>query len=236
MDALDGLSEQSNHKSLESQSRGNFLAHWSVEKAEEGVIFLRHPAVRREIILNNNIQQTRKMQEPTANDLREEEEEEDLLCDDTVLQDDPEVSLGSLSQDNQDSTMATEWHFSIIYSDTWKAPVLYFTVQNICQNGSPLHRSEVVDLLSQYSPHNSMEDSWDFLSHEEHPIFRHPSFFLHPCQTMERLSSLVLTENSSERDESDQCLLLSWMSLILPSVGCAIPSHTYKQLEELLCK
>lgn len=233
MEALDGLSQDKNHKGLESQSHGNFLAHWSVEKADDGVTFLRHPAVRRDISLEDSHQQSRKMQEITANDLQEEE---DLLCDDAVFQDDPEVSLGSSSQGNHHPMLTTEWHFSIVYSDTWKAPVLYFTVQNISQNGSLFHRSEVVDLLSRYSPHNVVEDSWDFLSQEEHPIFRHPSFFLHPCQTMERLSSLILTNKSTERDENDQCLLLSWTSLILPSVGYAIPSRTYKQLEGLLCK
>ena len=217
----------------------SFLDRWSLEQPDDGydTIILIHPAVQREITVSSteNDQKHENRQDWTVT-TDQEEEKEDLLCDDTVLQDDPEVSASSWACGaNNDLTLTTEWHFSIVYSDTWRAPVLYFTVQNSSRNGSPFHRSEIVELLAGYSPSNMVEDTWDFLSQEEHPIFRHPSFFLHPCRTMERLSSVVLMNHeSTEKNEKDRCLLLSWMALILPSVGCGIPARTYKMLEDYL--
>ena len=243
VDALQCL-PQENRNSLKSPS--HFLNHWSLERSKNnGVVYLKHPVVRREI---SHVATIKSQPDEILDD------EEDLFCDDTVLRDDPEVVVCSTinnatrnnasSSNNNNNITRTEWLFSIVYSDTWKAPVLYFTVQNVNQNGSPCRRSELVEILAQFSHTNRVEnidDSWDFLSHDEHPISRVPSFFLHPCQTLERLSTLVATHSSTEghRGESasidnDKCLLLSWMCMILPSVGHAVSSQVYVQLEELL--
>lgn len=174
------------------------------------------------------------------NNQPKEDEDEETFYDETIFKDDPGVVV-SLTEnadkhDDNESTITTEWHFSIVYSDTWKAPILYFTVEKLgLQNGSPCYRFEILKFLEQCSHSNRINDSWDFLSYDEHPVSGVPSFFLHPCQTLARLSTLVTTNiaNDDDDDNHRQRFLLSWMSMILPSVGYAVPSQVYRQLEEL---
>jgi len=65
------------------------------------------------------------------------------------------------------------WNFSILWSDTWKAPVLYFGVE---ENGTVLTREE----LFSDAPH---------ISFAEHPVTGSPSLFVHPCTTREQFGT-----------------------------------------------
>lgn len=117
-----------------------------------------------------------------------------------------------------------EWRFSFLYSDTWMVPVLYFTVKH--NDGMPFQRSQVLNMLN--IDENNVTDIWDFLSYEEHPVTGEPSFFLHPCQTCERLS-LLFQQNNQQATPSS---LLSWMTMILPTIGFRIPTRTFLRLQE----
>jgi hypothetical protein len=113
-----------------------------------------------------------------------------------------------------------EWRYSIVFSDTWKVPVLHFTVQD--SHGNPCPRDLVLNML----PASSLqEDTWDFISYDEHPITGTPSYFLHPCQTQD-VMALMLKNGDNHRATR----LLSWLSLILPAVGHTLPSKTFQRL------
>lgn len=118
-----------------------------------------------------------------------------------------------------------EWRFSVVYSDTWRVPVLYFTVQD--GHGSPFPRSEVLRLVKADQTVVGMEeeDTWDFLSYDEHPITGLPSFFLHPCQT----DAILQRFQQSTK-------LLSWLSFVLPAVGFRIPPKDFALIQEQLKK
>jgi hypothetical protein len=169
--------------------------------------------------------------------------EESFLEDESVESDDPNIFLESepngKNDDEKELLVETEWQFSIVYSDTWQVPVLYFLVQ---RGGSICSRTQVVDLLAELHPPNQecVDDPWDFVSFEEHPISGIPSCFLHPCQTSARLDLLNdRSPTSTEKEvdkQSNSCSLLSWMSMILPAVGFGIPPHMYQQLLAELTK
>jgi len=114
-----------------------------------------------------------------------------------------------------------EWRLSIVFSDTWMVPMLYFTVKQ--SDGTPYLRSQVLKLLNT----NDIQDTWDFVSYEEHPMTGEPSFFLHPCQTSEKLSLLC-----GERNQATISPLLSWVTMILPAVGFSIPTMTFAQVKD----
>jgi len=116
-----------------------------------------------------------------------------------------------------------QWDFSIVYSETYRAPVLYFRVQNL--EGSPCGRSKVLDLL----PSQAIIDSWDFVSQEEHPFLGIPYFFLHPCQASTRLSLVMMGS-----DGENICTLWTWMSMVLPAVNHQIPSLYFKLIQNHL--
>lgn len=110
-----------------------------------------------------------------------------------------------------------EWKFTIVYSHVWRVPVLYFQVYS--SGGTLLSREEVLSLLLKDKSEFNSDESWTFLSHEEHPMNGMPSFFLHPCQTAKRLGTLM---NSSDCHDNEGKILFCWLSMVLPSVGFRI--------------
>ncbi|GKY94016.1 E2-like conjugating enzyme atg10 [Mayamaea pseudoterrestris] len=128
---------------------------------------------------------------------------------------------------NYESEVAeTIWHFSVIYSHTFHVPVLYFSVQYL--DGSPCSRDAVVAHLHQAHHQNSVEDPWDFVSVDQHPVTGTPSFFLHPCATSDWMQLLIA--NGSVDPHPKLLHLLSWLSMVLAAVGMAIPAKIYQHL------
>ena len=136
--------------------------------------------------------------------------------------------------DDKKQQSTWEWHFSVIYSETWQAPVLYFHVHDLyC--GEPCMRTQIVDYLTQLYAPNNVSDNWEFCSQDEHPVTRMPSFFLHPCRTNERLQHLS-SASATAQQQDPALLLLQWMSLLLPSVGLAVSSNEFVKVSEFLAK
>lgn len=172
------------------------LCHDTVNNVRD--VYLVHPPVRTEVSLGLQLE----------GDVDEEEivSEFDLL-------EDPDAIISPDLSDNQ-----LEWRFSVVYSDTFRVPVLYFQVMRL--DGSPCLRNEVLSTLKCNEPN----DGWDFLSFEEHPVNGTPSFFLHPCQTSARLS--LVYDGKDTRTSP----LLSWMTMMLPAVGFRIPVGIFRSL------
>lgn len=158
----------------------------------------------------------------------------------TKLYDDPDVVVHQNGPNQDDETTSKpsssswEWNFSVVYSETWQAPVLYFHVHNDVYRGEPCTRTQIVRHLTKTldAQNNNVSDSWDFVSQDEHPVTRLPSFFLHPCRTNERLQHLSNKDNKEEEDPA--VVLLQWMSLILPSVGLSVSSADFVKVRTLL--
>lgn len=156
------------------------------------------------------------------------EECRDLEVDESILSDGDAV----VAVNKPRNCDLTEWRFSVAYSDVWLVPVLYFTVQRIT-DGAPCTRQEVLDMLHLYNHQNfataGLDDSsWDFCSYDEHPVSGMPSFFLHPCRTLERLEALKA---------SVQCpsvRLWSWFSMILPTVGLSVSPKCFQRVQRKL--
>lgn len=140
-----------------------------------------------------------------------------LFEDESIFTDEREISVQREAAIVERSTQV-QWNFSIVFSDTYRVPVLYFRVQTL--DGSPCERSRVLKWL----PNQSIADSWDFISQEEHPISGLPSYFLHPCQSSSRLKEILRSTKYSAS------LLWAWMSMILPAVNYPIPPSFYKYI------
>lgn len=181
------------------------LVQWEL-KNDEGTIYMVHPAVLR------NVPDTV---------IRDEDDASEVELKDILLAD-PDAAPSPPQQE-------AEWNFSIVYSDTWMIPVLYFTVKH-CDSGTPYLRSQVLQMLN-LNDDRHVEDTWDFLSYDEHPVTGEPSFFLHPCQTSDRLGLLF-----QEQTEQGAIIspLLSWMNMILPAVGFQIPLKTFVQVHSII--
>jgi len=163
-------------------------------------------------------------------DKNQEELEYDLeFSNEDVLLDSNYFSNACLDSECRDESWF-EWLFSVVYSDIWCVPVLYFRVQHL--DGTTCSRNEVLNLL-KYREHLDPKsfDSWDFISEEEHPVTGVPSQFLHPCQTSARLTTLMA---GFDENYLPGKLLLSWMSLMLPAVHCKIPLIDFMKCNEII--
>lgn len=188
-----------------TSSLASELTSWVVETRRDGegggsacneIIYLYHPPV---LICPNN-----KHHSSITSDEDEQLDFDSELDESAVL-------------NNHSTVDFTEWSFSVVFHEIWRVPTLYFDVNG--SDGTPITREEVVRLVSDSM---TEEQSWDFISQEEHPMTGSPSFFLHPCQTVAKMELLLPQEHNL-------CPLLSWMSMILPSVGCSINPIVYNE-------
>jgi Autophagocytosis associated protein, active-site domain len=166
------------------------------------------------------------------------------ILEDKAVSDDTQAVIASALDDCLVSR-TTMWSFSIVYSSTYRAPVLYFHVQSL--NGNPCGRRDVLEMLRKMMPTANGEipkETWEFVSQEEHPLSGFPSFFLHPCQSSQRLQLMSMPssvprgvpacDDVSPEESSNHDLLWAWMSMILPVVGHSIPSSYYLEIRHFM--
>lgn len=177
-------------------------------------------------------------------------ETQDNMGEDMCTEDRDLVQEGILQEDfEEDSTTVQtyndgwiEWNFSIVYSDTWGTPILYFQAQSA--DGTKLMRNQVLHEL-EWDLENM--DHWQFVSEEEHPITGNPTYFLHPCQTSEYLVEMMKTDvnvSTNENVENDQQqsiyaqsngqALLCWLALMMSSMKIQVNSHRYSELQKIM--
>ena len=127
---------------------------------------------------------------------------------------------------------------------------------NMDERGSNDHDEEDVKYYYHETTTTEVEIHYsdEFISHEEHPITGMPCYCIHPCRTTDRMqfissssssiagttttTSSVMEDDEEHHDPNVNAtttaasvpLLLSWMSMILPIVGCCLSSYTYRQL------
>lgn len=222
------------------------LIHWelrcpgSSEGCGEGTFptYLYHPAVILEEAScdgdanGSEIDELTQQYDEGANEIASE-----YLEDDSVLVD----AEGLAKRPGRDRCFRV--NFSIIFSETYAVPVLYFHAQDM--NGSPHCRSKVLQWLAPFSQLGEKhrqgdldeEASWEFVSQEQHPVTGIPSYFLHPCQTAERMALLTRIDPAfttktttlvAKTEKKKPLDLWSWMSMILPAVRFAIPSKLFQ--------
>lgn len=177
------------------------LSNWILEECNQSSsdVYLSHPSIITSQFHGN---ETSSLNEDDHNS---------LLEDSTVFLDPQSCCF----DESQNLKISIQWNFSIVYSHTYRVPVLYFRVQDL--EGTPCRRSQVLEWL----PRQSVADNWDFVSQEEHPITGFPSFFLHPCKTSARLGKL---KSNDERVS----FLWAWMSMVFPAVNQAIPPSYFR--------
>jgi hypothetical protein len=193
----------------------------SIADLSSSCLYLVHPPV---------IQTTRIIQE-------EDTELDDNLLVDESIQIDPDCVIPTTASKEDNCLVEFFWNLSIVYSDTWRVPVLYFQVER--RNGSPLVRSHVLQLLNG-GDEGIRDHGWDFVSQEEHPISARPSFFLHPCQTSQRLALVRGQDednnNNNNNNPPSVQLLWTWMSMMFPVLGHSIPARCFQKVQQNMMK
>ncbi|XP_059659983.1 ubiquitin-like-conjugating enzyme ATG10 isoform X2 [Cornus florida] len=114
------------------------------------------------------------------------------------------------------------YDFHIVYSTSYRVPVLYFRAY--CSDGQPL----VLDDFEKDLPANSVkaitESKWTFITQEEHPYLNRPWYTLHPCGTSEWIKLLLTAEASMAKGAcAIEKYLVSWFSVVGQVIGLRLP-------------
>jgi hypothetical protein len=232
------LEIDANQQKIDGTSEGGDifrLCQWRLERNDEKdpcSIYLIHPPVA---VVTPHANRSGE----AVKNVEQELYEESLLEDDAISVDAHVISTEP-AEDPLDAT--TLWTFSIVYSSTYRAPVLYFHVQS--PGGHPCGRQDVLEMLGQWGDGETINDTWEFVSQEEHPFSGYPSFFLHPCQSAHRLQLMTISGSVSGGDDVDESYeetwgttaIWAWMSMILPAVGHAIPASYYLKIRQCIAE
>lgn len=105
--------------------------------------------------------------------------------------------------------------YHILYSSSYRVPVLYFNVWR--QNGSLLPLSDVWSLMPDCLQEQLQQLRWTTVTQQEHPIQGTPYFQLHPCKTAHFM------EQTLPKDTKHTNYLITWLSTIAPVVGLEVP-------------
>ncbi|CAA2995495.1 Hypothetical predicted protein [Olea europaea subsp. europaea] len=114
------------------------------------------------------------------------------------------------------------YDFHIVYSASYRVPVLYFRAYQ--SDGQTL----VLDEIEKDIPPNSgkmlRESKWTFITQEEHPQLNRPWYTLHPCGTSDWMKLLLTNEASVAQGEvATNKYLVSWFSVVGQVFGLKIP-------------
>ncbi|XP_057474227.1 ubiquitin-like-conjugating enzyme ATG10 [Actinidia eriantha] len=124
------------------------------------------------------------------------------------------------------------YDFHIVYSSSYRVPVLYFRAY--CSDGQPL----VLDDIEKDLPANSAkvltESKWTFITQEEHPHLNRPWYTLHPCGTSEWMKLLLVADASRAKGGmAFEKYLVSWLSVVGQVIGLRIPIEMLCDSDEL---
>lgn len=122
---------------------------------------------------------------------------------------------------NHDSAVH-HYDFHIVYSLSYRVPVLYFRAY--CSDGQPLALEDIEKDIPVNSAQLLTKSKWTFLTQEEHPIMNRPWCTLHPCGTMEWMK--LLLGNKTCIDQGGLPVdkyLVSWFSVVGQVFGLKIP-------------
>ncbi|XWS75976.1 hypothetical protein CRYUN_Cryun01aG0137600 [Craigia yunnanensis] len=142
------------------------------------------------------------------------EEETSCLGNEDVIDD------ATLVQSNHHELHYYDFH--IVYSNTFRIPVLYLRAYS--SDGRPLPLDEIEKELPTCSSKELSKSKWTFITQEEHPHLKRPWYKLHPCGTGEWMKLLFLSDTSQPKFEVVvELYLLSWFSVVGQVVGLRIP-------------
>ncbi|EEF35130.1 transporter, putative [Ricinus communis] len=114
------------------------------------------------------------------------------------------------------------YDFHIVYSNSYRVPVLYF--RGYCSDGRPLQLNEIEKDLPTCSAKVLLESKWTFITQEEHPYLNRPWHKLHPCGTSEWMRLLFLGDAvSAEKRVAIELYLVSWFSVAGQVISLRIP-------------
>ncbi|XP_026894740.2 ubiquitin-like-conjugating enzyme ATG10 isoform X7 [Acinonyx jubatus] len=111
-----------------------------------------------------------------------------------------------------------KYEYHVLYSCSYQVPVLYFRASFL--DGRPLALKDIWEGIHECYKTRLLQEPWDAITQQEHPILGQPFFVLHPCKTDEFMTPVL--KNSQKINRSVN-YITSWLSVVGPVVGLNLP-------------
>lgn len=133
------------------------------------------------------------------------------------------IDAATLSQCPSEKTHI--YNFQIVYSFSYRVPILYFRGHEC--DGRSLNLHEIEKDLPGCSLSLLKESKWTFMTQEEHPYLHCPWYMLHPCGTSDWMK--LFFGDSRQKDPIVVQYLPSWLSVVSQAVGLRIPLNLHAE-------
>ena len=241
---------QACHQSSASTSSEFPFTNWQLtESSEHGggsenMMYLTHPPVTQVVSQSEHLL---ALEQPQQQEDDNSLPAELLWQDDSILVDHDQNKGESNNNNNNNNPLDVVvqeviliWNISVVYSETFQVPVLYFTLEYT--NGCPVERRSMVSLLSLTMDNPmDMDQEWSSVSQDLHPETGRPSYFLHPCHTNDTLQHMMMISTATATATTTTKItcpsllwMWTWMSIVLPVIGYGIPSKYFLEIQQRL--
>ncbi|XP_042412704.1 ubiquitin-like-conjugating enzyme ATG10 isoform X2 [Zingiber officinale] len=150
---------------------------------------------------------------------------EEGSCEESISRDEEPFDEATLVSSNKNDMHIYDYH--ILYSFTFRVPVLYF--RGYQSDGCPLKLVDIEKDLPAYSLKLLRESKWAFITQEDHPYLHRPWYTLHPCGTGDWMKFLLCSD-APNKIPALHGYLSAWLSVIGQVVGLRIPIGLFKSV------
>ncbi|XP_071386965.1 ubiquitin-like-conjugating enzyme ATG10 [Centroberyx affinis] len=119
---------------------------------------------------------------------------------------------------SEGSSRALQYEYHILYSCSYRTPVLYFRAFTL--EGRSLSLDEVWSAVHPNYRLRLQQSPWNTITQQEHPLLGQSFFVLHPCRTEEFMKPVMQAAQQELRPVN---YVVTWLSVVGPLVGLEIP-------------
>ncbi|KAG0284410.1 hypothetical protein BGZ96_011218 [Linnemannia gamsii] len=137
---------------------------------------------------------------------------------------------GPVTQQSKDTTLDyLSVNYHIVFSPSYQVPVLYFNAYR--PDGAAISLEELYEFLVPEEWRGAIRNAGlnGGISQQDHPVLNTPYFYMHPCETVP-LMETILQSNSSPTSVGDgpsylERYVVTWLSLTGQAIGVSVPTN-----------
>ncbi|KAF9916828.1 E2-like conjugating enzyme atg10 [Lobosporangium transversale] len=117
--------------------------------------------------------------------------------------------------------------YHIIFSPSYQVPVLYFNASH--PDGTSISLNEIYASLVPEEWRSNIQNAGlnGGISQQDHPILNVPFFYMHPCETVSLMDTVIQSHNNDPNVPQSSFLenyIATWLSFTGQAIGVAIPT------------
>ncbi|KAF9943293.1 hypothetical protein BGZ67_003056 [Mortierella alpina] len=168
--------------------------------------------------------------------------------------DDDDDELGAVELLDLTTTDFLTVSFHIIFSPSYQVPVLYFNAYrhgeddvvllshrftekglNSGEYGTAIALEEIYESLVPEAWRSSIRDAGinGGISQQDHPILNVPYFYMHPCETVQLMETIALSQAEESNSRSFiENYIMTWLSFTGQAIGISVPTVVATRVKE----